>query len=81
VGADLVQAYKWFILSAEQQDVVGKHYFEDYNLHHRVTAEQMAQAQKMAAEFRARLRNAKHRSASVTGVSRAAMLRAPVNPA
>jgi hypothetical protein len=55
VGADLVQAYKWFLLSAEQHDVVGKHYFEDYNLHHRVTAEQMAQAQKMAAEFRARL--------------------------
>jgi TPR repeat protein len=52
VPLDLVQAYKWFTLSADQGDVLGKHYFDDYNEHQRLTTKQLADAQQMVVEFR-----------------------------
>ena len=64
INKDLVQAYKWFILSAEQGDVVGKHYFTDYNLHHRVTTNELDEAQRMAREFRVQLGENKFANAS-----------------
>jgi TPR repeat protein len=52
VDTDLIEAYKWFTLSAEQGDVVGKHFFDDYNQHRRLNSEQLAKAQQRVAEFR-----------------------------
>ena len=55
VPHDFVQAYKWFKLSAEQGDAVGKHFFQDYNLYHRLTPAQLAEAERLAAEFRGQM--------------------------
>jgi TPR repeat protein len=56
VPPDMIQAYKWFSLSAEQGNVVGKHSFDDYNEHHRLTTNQLAEAERMVAEFHAQTR-------------------------
>jgi uncharacterized protein len=59
IPQDLVTAYKWFLLSAAQRDPVGKHFVEDYKLHHLITTNQMAQAQQIATEFRIKLASSK----------------------
>ncbi|HEY1661133.1 MAG TPA: tetratricopeptide repeat protein [Verrucomicrobiae bacterium] len=51
LSRDLVQAYKWFLLSSEQGDAGGKHDVIEFNLAHVLSPEQMAQAQKIAADF------------------------------
>jgi hypothetical protein len=53
---DKVQAYKWFLLSAEQGNFMGRHSVWEYNLHHVLTPEQIAEAQRMVAEFHAQTR-------------------------
>lgn len=51
---DRVEAYKWFVLSAEQGNVIGKHSFDEYNVYHVLTPAQFAQARKRVAKFKAR---------------------------
>lgn len=48
---DKVQAYKWFMLSAEQGNIVGRHSFDEYNEKHLLTPEQFTEARRMAAKF------------------------------
>ncbi len=60
IPSDMVQAYKWFTLSAEQGNVTGRHSFDDYNEHHRLTPEQFAEARQMVAEFHAQTRMNDH---------------------
>lgn len=55
VPHDMVQAYKWFAISAEQGNILGKHFFDDYNEYQRLTPDQFAKARQMVAEF-----NSKH---------------------
>jgi uncharacterized protein len=50
---DNVQAFKWFLLSAKQGSGLGHHDVIEFELHHVLTPEQTAEAQRMAAEFRA----------------------------
>lgn len=49
---DLVQAYKWFLLSAGQEDAGGRHDLMEMDWHHALTPEQTAEAKQLAAEFR-----------------------------
>ncbi|HUA67099.1 MAG TPA: tetratricopeptide repeat protein [Candidatus Saccharimonadales bacterium] len=53
--ADKVQAYKWFLLSDEQGSGLGRHDVIEFELHHVLTPEQTAEAQRMAAEFHAQM--------------------------
>jgi len=55
VTSDFVQAYKWFRLSAMQGDAVGRRYVEDYQENHRLTASQLAEAERMISGFQARV--------------------------
>jgi uncharacterized protein len=48
---DEVQAYKWFLLSAKQGNVGGKHDSIEFELYHVLTAEQTAEAEQLAAAF------------------------------
>ena len=51
VSSDMVEAYKWFTLSAEQGNPVGQHSFDEYNEKHLLSPQQFAQAKQMVAEF------------------------------
>jgi len=52
---DLVQAYKWFWLSEQQGNPGGRHDVIEFELHHVLTPEQIAEGKRMAAEFQARM--------------------------
>jgi hypothetical protein len=49
-------AFKWFTLSAEQGNAAGKRSYYDYLNNQRLSPEQLADAQRMVAEFRSRHR-------------------------
>ena len=52
---DVVQAYKWFWLSEQQGNPAGRHDVMEIELHHGLTSEQIDEAKRMAAEFRAQM--------------------------
>ena len=52
---DLVQAYKWFWLSEQQGNPGGRHDVIEFELHHVLTPEQIAEAKHLAAQFQARM--------------------------
>jgi TPR repeat protein len=56
---DLVEAYKWFLLSSGQNDPIGKRYALDYEDNDRLTPDQVKEAERRAEEFRAKHRNTK----------------------
>jgi TPR repeat protein len=51
---DLVEAYKWFLLSSEKGDAIGKHHAEDFEEHNILTSDQVKEAERKADEFRAK---------------------------
>ncbi len=51
---DKVQAYKWLLLSAAQGNAEGRHDVFEFKSHQSITPEQTAEAERLAAEFRAR---------------------------
>ncbi len=53
---DLVQAYKWYWLSEQQGNPLGKHDALMIEWHHALTSQQIAEAKRMADEFHAELR-------------------------
>ena len=53
---DLVQAYKWFWLSELQGNQFGEHDAIEIEMHHALTTQQIAEAKRLAAEFRSQLR-------------------------
>jgi TPR repeat protein len=55
LSRDLVQAYKWFWLSDQQGNPGGRHDVIEIELHHVLTPEQIAEAKRMADQFRAQL--------------------------
>ena len=50
---DLVLAYKWFWLSDQQGNPGGRHDVIEFELHHVLTPEQIAEAKSLAAQFHA----------------------------
>jgi TPR repeat protein len=52
VSTDPVEAFKWYILSFDKGDMVGRYKYQEFNFHHTLQQDQIAKAQKMAAEFR-----------------------------
>jgi uncharacterized protein len=53
---DKVQAYKWFLLSAKQGNPGGQHDVIELELHHVLTPEETADAERLAAKFHAQAR-------------------------
>jgi TPR repeat protein len=58
VPLDLVQAYKWSRLSANQHDPIGQHDFQELISGHALNSMQIAQGQQLVEQFKARLTNA-----------------------
>lgn len=52
---DLVQAYKWFWLSDQQGNQLGRHDVIEMELHHALTPEQTAEAKRLAAVFQTQM--------------------------
>ena len=53
---DKVQAYKWFLLSSDQGNAEGRHDVFEFQSHQAITPDQIAEAEHLAAEFRAKHR-------------------------
>ena len=52
---DPVQAYEWFWLSQQQGSPGGRHDVMEFEVHHVLTPEQITEAKRLAAEFRAQM--------------------------
>jgi hypothetical protein len=48
---DPVNAFKWYILSFQKGDVIGRYKYHEFSLHHSLTQHQIIQARSMASEF------------------------------
>jgi len=68
---DLIQAYKWFWLSGQQGNRGGQHDVMQIELHQALTPQQIDEAKRLAAEFRAQM-NTNQPAAALEGMPEAA---------